>query len=131
MEKYAKIIDEDTKEVQVGVGCPDEYYIEIGMTLMEVEEAYNGNWYVQGYAPVQPPPPPPTKEDIKQKRKNYRQEHIDDSTNERSRRMANKTWTEQDEIDYLNLDAEVTAYIEEHFPYPDEEDPEYDVLVEG
>ena len=61
--KYAKIINEKTKEVQVGVGCPDEYYIEIGMTLMEVEQAYNGNWYIAGHAPIKPEPTP---EEIKQ-----------------------------------------------------------------
>lgn len=54
--KYAKIINEETFEVQVGVGCPDEYYIEIGMTEMDVEQAYNGLWYVAGHAPVQPEP---------------------------------------------------------------------------
>lgn len=54
--RYAKIINEETKEVQVGVGCPIEYYIEIGMAEMEVELAYNGQWYVTGYAPVQPEP---------------------------------------------------------------------------
>lgn len=62
MKKYVKIIDESTKQVQVGVGCPDEYYIEIGMTLMDVEQAYNGNWYVKGYAPIEPEP---TEEEIK------------------------------------------------------------------
>lgn len=51
MKKYAKIIDDVTKEVEIGVGCDDEYYIEIGMTLMDVEQAYNGLWYVEGYAP--------------------------------------------------------------------------------
>lgn len=65
MEKYAKIIDEQTKEVQIGVGCPDAYYIEIGMELMEVEQAYNGAWYVEGYAPEKPAP---TEEEIKQHR---------------------------------------------------------------
>lgn len=54
MQKYAKIIDEETKEVEIGVGVNDEYYIEIGMTLMDVEQAYNGNWYKSGYAPVEP-----------------------------------------------------------------------------
>lgn len=54
--RYAKIIDDKTKEVQVGVGCTDEYYIEIGMTLMDVEQAYNSRWYVAGYAPVKPEP---------------------------------------------------------------------------
>ena len=54
--KYAKIINEETKEVQVGVGCPDAYYVEIGMRPMEVELAYNGRWYVAGYAPEMPEP---------------------------------------------------------------------------
>lgn len=62
MEKYAKIINETTKEVQVGVGCPDEYYVEIGMSLMEVEQAYNSKWYVAGFAPIKPEP---TEEEIK------------------------------------------------------------------
>lgn len=63
--RYAKIINEATHEVQVGAGCPDEYYIEIGMTLMDVELAYNGNWYVAGHAPIKPAPTP---EEIKQER---------------------------------------------------------------
>lgn len=54
--KYAKVINNRTHEVQVGVGCPDEYYVEIGMEIMNVEQAYNGKWYVAGYAPVQPEP---------------------------------------------------------------------------
>lgn len=54
--RYAKIINEETHEVEVGVGCLDEYYIEIGMTEMEVEQAYNSKWYVAGYAPIQPDP---------------------------------------------------------------------------
>ena len=64
MEKYAKIIDEKTKQVQVGVGCPDDFYIEIGMTPMEVELAYDGNYYIKGYAPQLPPP---TDEELKQR----------------------------------------------------------------
>ena len=54
--KYAKVINNRTHEVQVGVGCPDEYYVEIGMEIMNVEQAYDGKWYVAGYAPVQPEP---------------------------------------------------------------------------
>lgn len=65
MKKYAKIIDENTKQVQVGAGCSDEYYIEIGMSLMDVEQAYNGLWYVAGYAPAKPEP---TEEEIKEAR---------------------------------------------------------------
>lgn len=54
--RYAKIINEETKEVQLGAGCDDEYYEHIGMTKMDVERAYNGHWYVAGYAPAQPEP---------------------------------------------------------------------------
>ena len=54
--RYAKIIDEKTHEVQVGVGCDDSYYEEIGMTKMDVEQAYNGLWYQAGDAPEQPKP---------------------------------------------------------------------------
>lgn len=64
-----------------------------------------------------PEPLPPTDEEIKQMRIQYRREHIDDQTAERSRKQANNTWTADDEADYLALDAEVTAYIEEHYPY--------------
>lgn len=80
-----------------------------------------------------PPAPAPTKEDIKRMRIEYRHEHIDDQTLERNRKMANGTWTEEDEAEYLALDAEVTAYIEENFPYPpepdygDEEDDEEEI----
>ena len=56
MLKYAKIIDEETKEVQIGVGVNDEYYASIGMTEMEVEQAYTGLWYLKGYAPIKPEP---------------------------------------------------------------------------
>ena len=62
--------------------------------------------------------PAPTYDEIKEQRKVYRQEHIDDKTAERSRRQANGTWSEEDEQEYLVLDSEVTAYIEEHYPYP-------------
>ena len=64
-----------------------------------------------------PEPPAPTKDDIKQMRIEYRHSHIDDQTMERNRKMANGTWTEEDETAYLALDAEVTAYIEERLPY--------------
>lgn len=63
----------------------------------------------------------PTKDDIKQQRIEYRKSHIDDKTLERQRKQANGTWTEEDEADYLQFDAEVTAWIEENLPYTVEE----------
>lgn len=65
-----------------------------------------------------PEPSAPTYEEIDRLRVEYRKEHIDDKTIARMRKTANGTWTEEDEQEYLELDAEVTAYIEEHYPYP-------------
>ena len=54
MITYAKIVDEQTKLVVVGTGTDSAYYKSIGMTQMDVEQAYNGAWYVKGYAPAKP-----------------------------------------------------------------------------
>ena len=51
---YAKIIDEKTKQVSIGVGTNVDYYRSIGMSEMEVEQAWNGEWYLKGYAPEKP-----------------------------------------------------------------------------
>ena len=54
MKKYARIINEDTKLCQVGLGDNVEFYQSIGMTEMEVEQSYDLGWYVLGYAPQKP-----------------------------------------------------------------------------
>lgn len=51
---YAKIINEETKQCEVGFGTNTEFYKSIGMTEQEVEQAWNGSWYLQGYAPEKP-----------------------------------------------------------------------------
>lgn len=56
MKKYAKVINEETKLCEVGVGTNASFYASIGMTEMEVEQAYNGSWYLKGYAPSKPKP---------------------------------------------------------------------------
>ena len=56
MKKYAKVLNEDTKLCEVGLGTNTAFYQSIGMTEMEVEQAYNGNWYLKGYAPAKPEP---------------------------------------------------------------------------
>lgn len=81
MEMYARIINKESGLVEVGDGdinavwetdivdMPDgstqkvvrtvkDFYEFIGMELMEVEQAYNGAWYIAGKAPA----PPKTKE---------------------------------------------------------------------
>ena len=52
--KYAKVTDEKTNRCDVGVGVDDEFYQSIGMELMNVDQGYDGQWYVAGYAPVKP-----------------------------------------------------------------------------
>ena len=54
MKKYAQIIDNETKLCNVGVGSNTDFYKSIGMELLDVEQAYDGNWYLKGYAPSQP-----------------------------------------------------------------------------
>lgn len=80
-------------------------------------DQYNGEYLLKSEVPA----PAPTKDDIKRMRIEYRHEHIDDETLCRLRKQANGTWTQEMEDAYLALDAEVTAYIEEHLPYPVEE----------
>jgi hypothetical protein len=120
MKKYAKIINESTKQVQVGVGCPDEYYIEIGMTLMDVEQAYNGLWYIEGYAPIEPEPLPPTKEEQEQNRAYAYQQEVDTITSH-IQRLRDMEQTEEIIAEIEQLMIERVAKVEEikaRYPYP-------------
>ena len=51
---YAKIINEETKACEVGLGTNSAFYQSIGMSEMEVEQAYDGQWYLKGFAPEKP-----------------------------------------------------------------------------
>ena len=51
---FSKIENEGTKVCSVGLGTDTEFYRSIGMSEMEVEQAYNGSWYLKGYAPEKP-----------------------------------------------------------------------------
>lgn len=53
---YAKIINEETKLCEIGIGTNVTFYQSIGMTEMDVEQGYDGNWYVKGCAPIKPEP---------------------------------------------------------------------------
>lgn len=118
MIKYARIINEETKEVQVGVGCPDEYYIEIGMTEMEVEQAYNGNWYVAGYAPVEPQPTIEERNEIiRQTRAGLYSQLVDPLHAEKQRKVILEEWTEEMETEYVAKVKELTEQIQTENPY--------------
>lgn len=56
MIKYAKVVNEETKACDVGLGTNTDFYKSIGMSEMEVEQAYNGQWYLVGYVPSKPIP---------------------------------------------------------------------------
>ena len=53
-KRYAK--EQENGSLIVGTGTDVEFYKSIGMTEMEVEQAYNGQWYLKGYAPAKPEP---------------------------------------------------------------------------
>jgi len=53
MRKYAKIINEETKEVQVGLGTNIDFYKSIGMTVKNVQQAYDGRWYLTKSVPTE------------------------------------------------------------------------------
>lgn len=54
MLKYAKIENEETKVCSVGLGTNTEFYKSIGMTEMDVIQAYDGQWYLKGHVPQKP-----------------------------------------------------------------------------
>ena len=54
MIKLAKIVDDTSKMCNIGIGTDIEYYKSIGMEELDVEQAYNGNWYIVGFAPQKP-----------------------------------------------------------------------------
>lgn len=56
MLKYAKIANNINNSVFVLSGENIDFAISQGFVLMEVEQAYNGNWYVAGFCPVAPEP---------------------------------------------------------------------------
>ena len=114
---YAKIINNETKLCEVGIGTNIEFYKSIGMTEMEVEQAYTGDWYVKGYAPVEPAP---TKEEQSKKRELAYKEEVDPITCHINR-LKDKEQTEEivAEIEALIAERdEKVEEIKERYPYP-------------
>lgn len=52
--KWAQVTDPLTKECSIGLGNDANYYKSIGFEQLEVEEAWDGAWYLKGYAPSKP-----------------------------------------------------------------------------
>ena len=52
MNLYCKILDNETGLVQIGAGCDDAYYQEIGMEIRDVEQSEkNYAWYLKEKCP--------------------------------------------------------------------------------
>ena len=52
MQKYAKVVNEETGACIVGLGDAAEYYEAQEMTLLDVEQATDGGWYLAGKVPA-------------------------------------------------------------------------------
>lgn len=117
MKKYAKVINDETKACEVGLGTNSAFYQSIGMVEMEVEQAYDGFWYLQGHTPIKPDP---TYEELKQARQEAYRNEVDPITCHIQRLS--------DEEQTPEIIAEITSLVEERkakvtkikakYPYP-------------
>lgn len=119
MKKYAKVINEETKLCEVGLGTNNNFYASIGMTEMDVEQAYDGSWYILGFAPEKPLP---TYEEVRQTREALYRDQKDPITCQiQSLRDEEETEEILAEIEALKVKrAEIVAKIKEENPYPEE-----------
>lgn len=117
MIKYAKIIDEETKKCDVGLGTNTEFYKSIGMTEMDVEQAYDGLWYVEGYAPQKPVP---TEEEQKAKRAEAYRQEVDPITSHIQRLRDDEEPDEERIAELIEERAEKVNEIKERYPYPED-----------
>jgi len=117
MLKYAKIINEETKQCEVGIGTNISFYKSIGMIEMDVEQAYNGSWYVAGYVPEKPAP---TEKEQKEIRARAYQQEVDPITSH-IQRLRDKEQTEEiiAKINELIIERDKKVQeIVDKYPYP-------------
>ena len=122
MLKYAKVINEQN-QCEVGLGTNSAFYQSIGMTEMEVEQAYTGDWYLAGYAPAKPEP---TKEEQQKAREEAYKAEVDPITCH-IQRLGDEEQTPEVIAEIASLVEERKAKVEEikqRYPYPVEESKE-------
>ena len=110
MFKFYKIVDEDIKSVITADYKPSENWLE-----GECEQAYNGSWYVKGYAPVQPISE--QNEAIRSKREQLYSTQIDPLHARKARKVILNDWSEADEAEYVAEVARISKEIEDENPY--------------
>lgn len=128
MKKYAKVINEETKACEVGLGTNTAFYQSIGMTEQEVELGYDGSWYLVGYVPVKPEP---TKEEQQKARQEAYKADVDPITCH-IQRLGDEEQTPEVVAEIAQLVEERKAKVAEikaRFPYPVEESKE--VIEDG
>ena len=117
MKKYVKdIIDNKCKLIYNGENI--NYALEKGYIEMEVEQAYDGNWYLAGYAPVQPISE--QNEAIRATREPLYSTQIDPLHARKARKVILNDWSEADEAEYVAEVARISKEIEDENPYMDE-----------
>lgn len=113
MKEYYQLLEDGT----IGMSTPfEDIAKDLGLNLVtenEIVYAWNGKRYFKGEEPAKPQEIINT--EIDTGKVAIREAMIDKYTLRRIRKMANHTWTEADEEEYLNLDATVTGMIEEKF----------------
>ncbi len=115
MKKYAKVINEETKQCEVGLGTNSKFYKSIGMVEMDVEQAYDEKWYLVGYVPEKPTP---TYEEIRQQRQERFMTEADPIRYDYDEALARGEETaELLKQEWLAKKDEIRADL----PYPDEE----------
>lgn len=81
----------------------------------EIELAYDGCFYLKGFAPIQP-----TDEYNEQQSQNRNQAYIkqtDPLTLRKMRKLAINKWTEEDEAQYMAEIQRISQEIDKEFPY--------------
>lgn len=119
MKKYAKVVNEETKLCEVGLDTNISYYESIGMTEQEVEQTYDDDWYLLGYAPE------PTKEEISILREQAYIQNVDKITCHINR-LKDEEQTPEVIAEIASLVEERKAKVEEikqRYPYPEETTP--------
>lgn len=122
MIKYAKIINEETRECEVGIGTNVEFYKSIGMTEIDVEQASDGSWYLAGSVP-EIPEPVPTRSQMHELRKQAYAETTDRLSLERMRLQAIGQWNADKELEYQAKMAEMSEEIKAKYPFSKKETP--------
>ena len=113
MKKYAKVINE-LNQCDVGLGDDVEFYQSIGMTEMEVEQGYDGVWYVAGYTPNQ------TNEEknniIRETRSRLYAELVDPLHAQKTKDVIMEEWSDEKEQEYVAEVKRLTIKIREENP---------------